>query len=74
MITEYLKDIVQEGGNKNVIVFSGSEDYVCELNKLEITGLKRETADIDPQYEGYYREPYNNEKPDKEFIVFSYRT
>lgn len=75
-----LKKLIEEINKKNKnfdemeVVFAGSEDYVCELSKLEIIGLKRETAEIDPQYEGYYREPFNNEKPDKEFIVFSYQT
>lgn len=75
-----LKNLIEELDKKHKnfdemeVVFSGSEDYVCELSKLEITGLKRETTEIDPQYEGFYREPYDNEKPDKEFIVFSHQS
>lgn len=54
------------------VVFSGNEEYVSFLSKLEIKGLKKETAEIDPQYVGHYREPYDDENSDKKFIVFSY--
>ncbi|MEC1177285.1 hypothetical protein P9B03_02210 [Metasolibacillus meyeri] len=69
-----IKELEQKHENfgEMEVVFSGSEEYVCDLSKLEIKSLKKETAEIDPQYEGYYREPYDDEKSDKKFIVFSY--
>lgn len=73
-----LKQVIKELNKKHSnfdkmeVVLLGDADYVSEIRHIKVLGLKRETKEENPDWEGNYRCPYEDEKPDKKFIVTSF--